>query len=88
MIVNTLSDLIKTDESILSVNFKRKDPIASQKHTSWRLIGEGDPQENIPENLSIKLLDSLAGYNGVNQVVPTKGLSNACLLYTSDAADE
>ena len=77
MIVNTLGDLIKTDESILSVNFKRKDPIASQKHSSWRLIGEGDPQENIPENLSIKLIDSLAGYNAVNQVVPTKGLSSA-----------
>ncbi len=77
IIVNTLSDLIKTDESILSINFKRKDPIASQKHTSWRLIGEGDPQENIPENLSLKLLDSLAGYNAVNQTVPAKGLSNA-----------
>ena len=77
MIVNTLGSLIKTDESILSVNFKRKDPIASQKHSSWRLIGEGDPQENIPENLSVKLIDSLAGYNAINQVVPTKGLSIA-----------
>ena len=27
--------------------------------------------------MSVKLIDSLAGYNAVNQVVPTKGLSVA-----------
>ena len=48
MIINTLGDLIKTDESIVSVNFKRKDPTVSQKHSSWRLIGEGDLQEIYP----------------------------------------
>lgn len=73
--VNTLGSLIRTDESILSINFKRKDTQNAQKHTSWTLAGEGDRDGVIPEKLSIKLIDSLAGYNSLNQKVPGPGLS-------------
>lgn len=76
-VVNTLGSLIRTEDSILSVNFKRKEPEASEKHTSWSLAGEGDTDVSIPDNLSIKLIDSLAGYNAINEVVPAKGLSTA-----------
>ena len=75
LVVNTLGDLIKTEDSILSVNFKRKETEASQKHTSWNLAGENDIDGAIPRNLSIKLIDSLAGYNAIQQIVPGTGLS-------------
>lgn len=77
MVVNTLGSLIKTEDSIVSVNFERKDTEASEKHTSWGLAGEGDTDVTIPDNLSIKLIDSLAGYNAINEIVPAKGLSES-----------
>ena len=76
-VVNTLGSLIRTEDSILSVNFKRKETEASDKHTSWSLAGEGDTDVSVPDNLSIKLIDSLAGYNAIDEVVPAKGLSVA-----------
>ena len=76
LVVNTLGDLIKTEDSILSIAFNRKDNPIGEKHTSWSLAGEGDRDGVIPENLSIKLIHSLAGYNDSDQVVPGEGLSN------------
>ena len=76
-VVNTLGSLIRTEDSVLSINFKRRETEASEKHTSWSLAGEGDTDISIPDNLSIKLIDSLAGYNAIDEVVPAKGLSTA-----------
>ena len=76
-VVNTLGSLIRTEDSVLSINFKRKHTEASEKHTSWSLAGEGDTDVTIPDGLSIKLIDSLAGYNSLDEVVPAKGLSTA-----------
>ena len=73
--LNTLSDLIRTEDSILSVNFKRKETEAVQKHSSWNLAGENDIDGAISRNLSVKLIDSLAGYNAIKQQVPGTGLS-------------
>ena len=75
MTINKLGDLIKTEDSVVSLNFRRKDPGLSQKHTSWTLAGEGDAGASIPHNLSIKVIDSLAGYNAIDEVVPVAGLS-------------
>ena len=77
MVVNTLGSLIRTEDSIVSVNFERRESEATEKHTSWGLAGEGDSDVNIPDNLSTKLIDSLAGYNAIDEVVPAKGLSEA-----------
>ena len=77
MVVNTLGSLIKTEDSIVSVNFERKKTEASEKHTSWGLAGEGDTDVTIPDNLSIKLIDSIAGYNAIDEIVPAKGLSES-----------
>ena len=73
--VNKLGDLIKTEDSIVSLNFRRKDSGLSKKHSSWTLAGEGNPNAVIPNNLSVKVIDSLAGYNALNEVVPVAGLS-------------
>lgn len=75
MTINKLGDLIKTEDSIISLNFRRKESGLSQKHTSWALAGEGDSSASIPESLSIKVIDSLAGYNAIDEVVPVAGLS-------------
>ena len=77
MVVNTLGSLIRTEDSIVSVNFKRKETEASTHHYSWALAGEGDNDASIPDNISVKLIDSLAGYNGIDEVVPAKGLSES-----------
>lgn len=73
--VNKLGDLIKTEDSIVSLNFRRKDSGLSKKHSSWSLAGEGSPTASIPNNLSVKVIDSLAGYNALYEEVPVKGLS-------------
>ena len=75
MTINKLGDLIKTEDSIVSLNFRRKESGLSQKHTSWTLAGEGNTNATIPHNLSIKVMDSLAGYNAINEIVPVAGLS-------------
>jgi len=75
--VNMLGDLIKTENSILSLNYTRRPENHSQKHTSWQLAGEGDKNSNIPNELSVKLIDSLAGINAMAEEVPAKGLSEA-----------
>ena len=75
MTINKLGDLIKTEDSVISLNFRRKDSGLAQKHTSWTLAGEGDASASIPDNLSIKVIDSLAGYNAIDEVVPVAGLS-------------
>ena len=75
MTINKLGDLIKTEDSIISLNFRRKNSGLSQKHTSWTLAGEGDAGASIPHNLSVKVIDSLAGYNAIDEVVPVAGLS-------------
>lgn len=77
LVVNTLGSLIRTEESVLSVNFKRKDTEAVQKHSSWNLASEGDNDSIIPDNLSMKLIDSLAGFNALKQTVPGSGLSES-----------
>ena len=51
---NTLSDLIRTEDSILSVNFKRKETEAVPKHSSWNLAGENDIDGAIIRNLSVQ----------------------------------
>lgn len=76
MTINKLGDLIKTEDSIVSLNFRRKESGLSQKHTSWTLAGEGDSSASIPGSLSIKVIDSLAGYNAIDEVVPVSGLSD------------
>ena len=73
--VNKLGDLIKTEDSIVSLNFRRKDSGLAKKHASWSLAGEGSPTASIPNNLSIKVIDSLAGYNAIYEEVPVNGLS-------------
>ena len=75
MTINKLGDLIKTEDSIVSLNFRRKESGLSQKHTSWTLAGEGNTNASIPHNLSIKVMDSLSGYNAISEVVPVPGLS-------------
>ena len=77
MTSNMLGDLIKTEESILSINFNRRENRLSQKHTSWALAGEGDKNSTIPNELSIKMIDSLATVNAVGEIVPMPGLSEA-----------
>ena len=75
--INMLGDLIKTENSILSLNYTRRPEKHSQQHTSWQLASEGDKNSSIPSELSVKLIDSLAGINGLGEDVPAKGLSEA-----------
>ena len=75
IVVNQLAPLIKTDGSIFSTQFMRREPGDGEKHTSWVLSAEGDPNSDVPDVLSIKLIDSLSGYDGLGQPVPGEGLS-------------
>ena len=75
IVVNQLAPLIKTDGSIFSTQFMRRIESDTEKHTSWTLSAEGDPNSQVPDVLSIKMIDSLASYDALGQPVPGEGLS-------------
>ena len=75
IVVNQLAPLIKTDGSIFSTQFLRRPEGDTEKHTSWTLSAEGDPNSKVPDVLSVKLIDSLASMDALGQPVPGEGLS-------------
>ena len=75
IVVNQLAPLIKTDGSIFSTQFLRRMEGDTEKHTSWTLSAEGDPNSKVPDVLSVKLIDSLASMDALGQTVPGEGLS-------------
>jgi hypothetical protein len=61
---------LRDEDNILQINFSRDQNRDGLKHVSWQLVRENDPSSVIPEDLSIKLIDSLCGFNAIGQPVP------------------
>ena len=75
MVLSNIAPLLREDEQNLQINFSRNLNPVGQKHTAWKLLREEDNNSNIPDDLSNKLIDSLAGSDALGQTVPDPLLS-------------
>lgn len=74
-VLQNISNLLREDEQILQINLSRDLNPAGQKHIAWKLLRENDNNSIIPEDLSLKLIDSLCGEDLVGNSVPDPLLS-------------
>ena len=75
VVLTNIAPLLREDEQNLQINFSRNLNPVGQKHTAWKLLREHDNNSYIPEDLSDKLIDSLAGVDALGQSVPDPLLS-------------
>ena len=75
MVLSNIAPLLREDEQNLQINFSRNLNPVGQKHTAWKLLREKDNNSIIPDDLSNKLIDSLAGSDAQGQTVPDPLLS-------------
>ena len=59
----------------MQINLSRNLNPTGSKHVSWKLLRENDNNSIIPDDLTLKMIDSLIGYNKAGQVVPDPLLS-------------
>lgn len=76
MMFSNISDVLKDSGNHVQINLSRDLDPDGIKHTAWKLIREDDDNSTIPENITLKLTDSLAAENLVGQAVPDPGLSS------------
>lgn len=72
---SNLSDVLRDSGNHVQINLSRDLDPDGIKHTAWKLIREDDENSTIPENITLKLTDSLAAENLVGEVVPDPSLS-------------
>lgn len=75
VMVSNLSDVLRDSGNHVQINLSRDLDPDGIKHTAWKLIREDDENSTIPENITLKLTDSLAAENLVGEVVPDPSLS-------------
>ncbi len=73
---SNLSDVLRDSGNHVQINLARDLDPDGIKHTAWKLIREDDDNSAIPDNITLKLTDSLAGENLVGEVVPDPRLSS------------
>lgn len=74
-VLSNIAEVLREDDNIIQINFSRNLNPDGIKHTAWKLMREGDNNSVIPDYLTQKLIDSLAGVNAVGQDVPDTTLS-------------
>lgn len=76
MLIGNTGPSLNKFENRLQINFSRNLNPDGIDHTAWELAREGDKDSVIPNDLSNKLIDSLAAENAIGQVVPSPLLSD------------
>ena len=76
LMFSNLSDVLRDSGNHVQINLARDLDPDGIKHTAWKLIREDDENSTIPENITLKLTDSLSAVNLVGDVVPDPGLSS------------
>ena len=74
-IVHNIGHLLREDEQNLQINLSRNLNPVGNKHTAWKLLRENDNNSIIPEDLSLKLIDSLCSEDSIGNTVPDPLLS-------------
>ena len=75
--LHNTNQYIKDDDTHIQINYSSNLNPDGLKHTAWKLLRENDDRSDIPDHLSDKLIDSLAGQDGANNIVPDHTLSYA-----------
>ena len=74
-VLHNVSQIIREDEHNLQINLSRNLNPVGNKHVAWKLLRENDNNCIIPADLTLKMIDSLVGFNKINQTVPDPLLS-------------
>ena len=74
-IVHNIGHLLREDEQNLQINLSRNLNPVGNKHVAWKLLRENDNNSIIPEDLSLKLIDSLCSEDSIGNEVPDPLLS-------------
>lgn len=72
---SNITDSIRNDDNHVQINLSRDLDPNGIRHSSWKLLREGDVRSVVPDQIVHKMIDSLAGENAIGQVVPDPGLS-------------
>jgi len=73
-VMSNLTKTLREDEQNIQINLSRNLNPIGLKHSSWKLIREGN--NALPEDLILKLIDSLTEVDSAGNVVPADNLSN------------
>lgn len=74
-VLTNIGQVLRDDDNIVQINFSRNLNPEGIKHTAWKLMRENDNNSVVPDQLTLKLIDSLAGENAIGQPVPDPMLS-------------
>lgn len=74
-VMANLSRTLREDEQHIQINLSRNLNPIGEKHTAWKLIRENDVTSIIPEDLILKMIDSLTEIDSAGNPVPAENLS-------------
>ena len=74
IILNNFDNLVSSNDIVLNIKYKQKPSLDSNLHKQYKLIADGDPTSEIPEDLDRKWHDSLIGFDTNGRNVPDSSL--------------
>ena len=74
-IMSNLTKTLREDEQNIQINLSRNLNPIGLKHSAWKLLRENDNNSDIPDDLSLKLIDSITEVDSSGNIVPASNLS-------------
>jgi hypothetical protein len=74
-VMGNLSKTLREDEQNIQINLSRNINPVGLKHASWKLLRENDNNSIVPEDIALKLIDSLCEIDAAGNKVPADNLS-------------
>ena len=74
-VMGNLGKTLREDEQNIQINLSRNINPVGLKHTSWKLLRENDNNSAVPEDIALKLIDSLCEIDSTGNKVPANNLS-------------
>ena len=74
-VMGNLTKTLREDEQNIQINLSRNINPVGLKHASWKLLRENDNNSTVPEDIALKLIDSLCEIDTAGNKVPADNLS-------------
>ena len=74
-VMGNLTKTLREDEQNIQINLSRNINPVGLKHASWKLLRENDNNSIVPEDIALKLIDSLCEIDSAGNKVPADNLS-------------
>ena len=74
-VMGNLTKTLREDEQNIQINLSRNINPVGLKHASWKLLRENDNNSTVPEDIALKLIDSLCEIDAAGNKVPADNLS-------------